>query len=264
MAVLADAPDYISPGGASEIRLLIQLPAGEISHARCPTGKVSAAATLDGLWEMFYVLAGRGRLWRSSHDYDGTIALWPGRWAAMPPGTAYQFRAEVEADLVFAVFVTPQWQSKLHHIVEDGAWLVDGEPRGDVAEEAPVSWLDGSLPWAADYLAPDGSEIRLLGAGDRGSVAHCVLAPGATSTPVRHENVHEIWLVTGGHGMLWRQPSGDEDDTVSLRYGVCADIEPGQVFQFRSTGIEPLTSLLLTMPPWPGPLEAERMPHGRW
>jgi mannose-6-phosphate isomerase-like protein (cupin superfamily) len=133
-----------------------------------------------------------------------------------------------------------------------------------VADEAAVSWLEGRPPWSADYLAPDGSEIRLLGAGDGGSVAHCPLAPGSTSTPVRHGNVDEIWFVTGGHGMLWRQPPGDEDDIVSLRYGVCADIEPGQVFQFRSTGIEPLTSLLLTMPPWPGSQEAEPMSQGRW
>jgi hypothetical protein len=60
---LPDDPDYISPGGASEIRLLPSFPSGELAHATAPPGAVSAAAALTGITECFFVSAGRGELW---------------------------------------------------------------------------------------------------------------------------------------------------------------------------------------------------------
>jgi hypothetical protein len=56
--VIGEKPNYISPGGASEIRELIQRPQGELTHATCPSGRISHPAALDGLYEMFFVLAG--------------------------------------------------------------------------------------------------------------------------------------------------------------------------------------------------------------
>lgn len=42
-----------------------------------------------------------------------------------------------------------------------------------------------------------------------------------------------------------------------LTYGVAVDIETGVPFQFTTTGANPLRILILTMPRWPGPQEAD-------
>src|SRR5437660_7975239 len=70
----------------------------------------------------------------------------------------------------------------------------------------------------ADALAPDGSEIRLLGAVRGGSVVHCTLPPGRTSLAVRHQPVEEIWYVLGGRGPVWRRQGMREEG---------GDVEPG-------------------------------------
>lgn len=51
---------------------------------------------------------------------------------------------------------------------------------------------------SVDYLAPDGSEIRLLPSLPHGGLAHCTLRPGGVSKAVRHRSVEEIWYVLEG------------------------------------------------------------------
>ena len=264
--VIGEKPNYISPGGASEIRELIQRPQGELTHATCPSGRISHPAALDGLYEMFFVLAGKGQLWRSGGGYEGVTRLHPGRWVAMPPGTAFQYRAEADADLVFLVVVVPRWEKERYRTLDHGCWTVDGTKATNQFFDAPAPpWLEDSLPAVADYFAPDGSEIRLLSHDPDGSVAHCLLPAGRTSACVRHRKVTEIWFVTGGHGALWRKPASGDGWEVPLRYGVCVDIDAGEAFQFCSTGIEPLSMVILTMPSWPGSDEAQPAAgDGRW
>jgi mannose-6-phosphate isomerase-like protein (cupin superfamily) len=260
--VLTEQPSYVSPGGAAEIRIMLSRDVGELTHALCPAGKVSTASVLEGLYERYYVLAGRGLLWRRSHDYEGVTALTPGRWCDIPPGTVFQYRAEPDIDLVFLVMVTPRWKRERYVNADNWAWPSDDGANAGTLDGEAASWLQGVLPAVADYLAPDGSEIRLLGGHAAGGLAHCRLGPGQTSIAVRHHSVTELWFITGGHGRLWRQHGGDGDE-VPLRYGTSVSIDMGERFQFRSTGIEPLEFVIATMPAWPGPTEAERV-DGRW
>lgn len=110
-----------------------------------------------------------------------------------------------------------------------------------------------NLPEAYDVLAPDGSEVRVLLALDRGGMAHFLLPPGRVSKPVRHRTVEEIWFVLSGEGEIWRSDTG----VVKLTAGICLTIPLGVSFQFRAIGTEPLAIVGVTMPPWPGPNEAE-------
>jgi mannose-6-phosphate isomerase-like protein (cupin superfamily) len=118
------------------------------------------------------------------------------------------------------------------------------------------------LPDAPDTLAPDGSEIRLLVALTRGSMVHCTLPPGGVSRAVRHRTVEELWCVVGGRGELWRR-RGEREETVALAPGVALSLPAGTHFQFRTLGGGPLEVVIVTMPPWPGEEEAERV-AGRW
>ncbi len=112
-----------------------------------------------------------------------------------------------------------------------------------------------SLPDAADTIAPDGSEIRILPQLARGSMVHARLPPGRTSKAVVHRTVEELWYVVAGTGEMWRR-QGEREEVVPLRPGVALSIPTGTVFQFRNLGESPLEVVLVTMPPWPGAEEA--------
>ena|ERR1043165_6416885 len=112
----------------------------------------------------------------------------------------------------------------------------------------------------ADYLAPDGSEIRLLPAMRGGGLCRCMLAPGRTSAAVKHKTVEEIWYFIEGQGQVWRKLEQQETE-VEVHPGATLTIPVGAHFQFRNTGHGPLCFLITTMPPWPGADEAMPVPN---
>lgn len=113
-----------------------------------------------------------------------------------------------------------------------------------------------------DAIAPDGSEVRILAASARGSMAQFRLPPGGVSVAVAHRSVEELWLFTSGSGRLWRKSSHAEAIT-DIGPGVSISIPAGTCFQFRNDGSAPLEAIGCTMPPWPGSEEATRVP-GVW
>lgn len=118
------------------------------------------------------------------------------------------------------------------------------------------------LPATVDDVAPDGSQVRALLRLTRGGMAHFELDPGDTSVAVAHGTVEEIWYVLSGRGEMWRRQQ-DREEVVLLEPGVCVTIPTGTMFQFRCTGSEPLASVGVTMPPWPGAEEAYEV-AGKW
>ncbi|HUG15394.1 MAG TPA: cupin domain-containing protein [Thermomicrobiales bacterium] len=120
------------------------------------------------------------------------------------------------------------------------------------------------LPTDVDVFAPDGSEIRVLASAARGSMAHGTLPPGGVSLAIRHRTVEELWFVTEGRGQVWRR-LGEGDEIVDVVAGSSLSIPAGASFQFRNTSEtgEPLCFIMCTMPPWPGPDEAEFV-DGPW
>jgi mannose-6-phosphate isomerase-like protein (cupin superfamily) len=120
------------------------------------------------------------------------------------------------------------------------------------------------LPDARDAIAPDGSDVRVLVRGERGSMAHFQLAAGQTSIAVQHRRVEEVWCFVGGRGEVWRRREREES-VVDVAVGVSIGIPPGTAFQFRSFGPEPLAAVGVTMPPWPLDRDDEAVPvDGPW
>lgn len=129
--------------------------------------------------------------------------------------------------------------------------------------------FDEKHPWTTvplrvdyDYLAPDGSEIRLLAEIPGGGLAHCTLPPAATSAAVYHQTVDEMWFFLSGSGEMWRKKA-DVEQVIPVGAGTSANILRGTSFQFRNIGREPLCILIATLPRWPGPAEAVAT-AGRW
>lgn len=116
--------------------------------------------------------------------------------------------------------------------------------------------LTEELKTDKDYLAPDGSEIRLLLTMRGGGLAHCTLPAGKTTSPKVHRQVEEIWYIIEGQGEVWRK-NAEAEVSVRVQPGTCLTIPPGTAFQFRNTGTLPLCIVIATIPPWPGPQEAQ-------
>lgn len=118
------------------------------------------------------------------------------------------------------------------------------------------------LPADYSYIAPDGSEIRLLPTMKGGGLCHVTLLPFAVSKAVSHKSVEEIWYFIQGKGQVWRK-NGTKNEIVEVKSGTSITIPPQTSFQFKNTGNQPLIFLDVTMPPWPGPQEATEV-KGRW
>jgi mannose-6-phosphate isomerase-like protein (cupin superfamily) len=112
---------------------------------------------------------------------------------------------------------------------------------------------------AAEVIAPDGSEVRILCQTGRGSMAHFRLAPGAIARAVAHRTIDEVWFVVSGRGRMWLRHQGDGGDLeeiVELRAGLSLSIPLGTHFQFHAADDAPLAAVGVAMPPWPGEDEA--------
>jgi mannose-6-phosphate isomerase-like protein (cupin superfamily) len=121
----------------------------------------------------------------------------------------------------------------------------------------PAAFAMMRLGTEVDAIAPDGSEVRVLCATQRGSMAHFRLLPGAVALAVAHRTVEEIWFVVAGKGRLWRRLDNREDVT-ELAPGVSVTIPTGAHFQFRNDDeAAALDVVAVTMPVWPGESEAD-------
>ncbi|MGH7265805.1 MAG: cupin domain-containing protein [Candidatus Rokuibacteriota bacterium] len=109
----APAPDAIAPDG-SEIRLLATGAQGatraSLCEVRLPPGAVSRPVAHRSVEELWYVLEGRGRVWRSPPDADvDPIDVEPGDALVIPTGWRFQFAANPGTALRFLCVTVPPW-----------------------------------------------------------------------------------------------------------------------------------------------------------
>jgi mannose-6-phosphate isomerase-like protein (cupin superfamily) len=118
------------------------------------------------------------------------------------------------------------------------------------------------FPSAPEARSPAGAAIRFLMEGETGNMIHATVPPGQVNRATVHATVSEFWHVLAGEGQIWRW-DGVAEQTTDLAPGISIDIPVGTAFQYRCTGPEPLRFLCVTMPPWPGDLEATVI-EGPW
>jgi len=113
--------DAIAPDG-SEVRVLLGLEnRGSTAEFRLRPGQVARAVTHKTVHEIWYVLSGEGKMWRSQDAHTEIIDLKPDVCVTLPLGTRFQFRAsEATALHVFGVTMPP-WPNN-----PDEATLIDG------------------------------------------------------------------------------------------------------------------------------------------
>lgn len=114
-------PTTIAPDG-SDVRVLLSLSGGSMAHFELAAGKVAQAVTHRSVEEVWFVVAGRGEMWRKQGDREETVALEPGVCLTIPCGTHFQFHASA-SEPVAAIGVTmPPWPGEGEAVRVVGPW----------------------------------------------------------------------------------------------------------------------------------------------
>ena len=111
-----DLPDAVAPDG-SAIRLLVDGRHGATTSSMVevtlPPGQVSRPVRHRAVEEIWYILQGRGRVWRCPPSAAAaSIApqpVAPGDALVIPAGWSFQFAAGPDAPLRFLCHTTPPW-----------------------------------------------------------------------------------------------------------------------------------------------------------
>ena len=108
-----EEPDTIAPDG-SEIRLLATRAHGATRASLCEVrlgpGAVSRPVYHRSVEEIWYVLGGRGQVWRCPPGGRADpIDVGPGDAVVIPTGWRFQFRAAPAGELRFLCCTSPPW-----------------------------------------------------------------------------------------------------------------------------------------------------------
>lgn len=114
--VSATAPD------GSGVRVLLGLAGGGMAHFELAAGQTSTAVRHRTVEEIWYVISGRGEMWRKQEERQEIVTLEPGVCLTIPLGTHFQFRAAA-TESVAAIGVTmPPWPGEGEAILVEGPW----------------------------------------------------------------------------------------------------------------------------------------------
>lgn len=118
---LGEDPDAIAPDG-SEVRLLVSLARGSMAHFRLAPGGVSRAVRHQSVEELWYFVAGRGRMWRKDETGEAIVEVHPGLSLDIPVGTAFQFRTDGDTPLEAVGVTMPPWPGPHEAVFVEGTW----------------------------------------------------------------------------------------------------------------------------------------------
>jgi mannose-6-phosphate isomerase-like protein (cupin superfamily) len=114
-------PDVAAPDG-SQVRILLRLDGGSMAHFELAPGLVSIAVAHRTVEELWYVLGGRGEMWRRDADGEEVLAVEAGVSLSIPLGTAFQFRTTGEEALTAVTITMPPWPGPDEAYVVEGKW----------------------------------------------------------------------------------------------------------------------------------------------
>ena len=118
---LPAARDVIAPDG-SDVRVLLGLARGGMAHFVLAPGQISTAVTHRTVEEIWYVLSGRGEMWRRQGEREDVVAMEPGMCLTIPLGTHFQFRSLGPDELAAVAVTMPPWPGDGEALVVAGKW----------------------------------------------------------------------------------------------------------------------------------------------
>ena len=125
--LLQAEPTVTAPDG-SAVRILVGLSGGTAAHFELGPGQVAVAVrhrTVDELW---YVVQGRGRMWRRLDGHEEVVDLGPGVALSLPVGTEFQFRSTSGEPLAAVAVTMPPWPGAGEAVLVEGPWTPTVDP----------------------------------------------------------------------------------------------------------------------------------------
>jgi mannose-6-phosphate isomerase-like protein (cupin superfamily) len=116
-----NAPLVVAPDG-SDVRILPQLNRGSMIHIELPPGRTSTAVAHRSVEELWYVLSGRGEMWRRQGDDEAVVGLVAGVSLSIPVGTGFQFRNLGDEPLRAVCVTMPPWPGADEAYEVKGPW----------------------------------------------------------------------------------------------------------------------------------------------
>ena len=115
------SPDLAAPDG-SDVRVLLGLASGGMAHFTLAPGAVSTAVAHRTVEEIWYIVGGRGEMWRRQGEREAVTPLEPGLCLTIPLGTAFQFRALGQEPLAAVAITMPPWPGDGEAVTVAGIW----------------------------------------------------------------------------------------------------------------------------------------------
>jgi mannose-6-phosphate isomerase-like protein (cupin superfamily) len=114
-------PDVIAPDG-SDVRVLLRLERGSMAHFELAAGRTSQAVAHRTVDEIWYVVRGKGEMWRKQGERADTVDIQPGVCLTIPVGTHFQFRTIGDEPLAAIGVTMPPWPDGDEAYEVDGQW----------------------------------------------------------------------------------------------------------------------------------------------
>jgi mannose-6-phosphate isomerase-like protein (cupin superfamily) len=118
---LGGPPDAIAPDG-SDVRVLCATGRGGMALFTLAPGAVARPVAHRTVEELWYVIAGAGRLWRRLGERQEVTDLAPGTSIAIPTGAHFQFRCDGEVPLQIVAATLPPWPGDGEAYPVPGKW----------------------------------------------------------------------------------------------------------------------------------------------
>ena len=114
-------PTVIAPDGSS-VRVLLGLAGGGMAHFELAPGQTAHAVTHRTVEEIWFIVSGRGEMWRSQGGREEVVPLVPGVCLTIPLGTHFQFRAGPGTGLAAVAVTMPPWPGEGEAAHVQGPW----------------------------------------------------------------------------------------------------------------------------------------------
>lgn len=118
---LAQACRVQAPDG-SQVDILANSPRGSMARFSLAPGLVSKAVRHRTVEELWYFVAGRGEMWRSSGGREEITPVEPGLSLSIPVGTSFQFKSSGDSPLEAIGVTMPPWPGMDEAEFVQGKW----------------------------------------------------------------------------------------------------------------------------------------------
>lgn len=93
-----------------------------MAHFHLAAGVVARAVAHRSVEELWFVVAGRGEMWRKQGQREELVTLEPGVCLSIPLGTQFQFRASPTESVSAVAITMPPWLGEQEAVFVTGPW----------------------------------------------------------------------------------------------------------------------------------------------